>query len=286
MELKTTDYCLLESTTSIEDFLKLQFSASGNKIKKHFAKKFLNRSLNAKSVLTLPLNFINDGLINPTYIGLPVEIIAEDENFFVFTKNPNQFVHPLTYDESDNCLSYLRQVRPELLEVNKESYDRGLLYRVDYETSGVMIYVKNDEFYHKLRDNFSSVAKEKIYWCWVQGEMTLQGEYKHAFNSSEEKGKRVKVSDAVGVGQTGEFAIRPLEFDSAIMRTLVEVKLKTGLRHQIRAQMAYLGFPLVGDTFYGGPEAKRLYLHALTYGLEIDGLEYFWESKPLNFSGL
>jgi 23S rRNA pseudouridine1911/1915/1917 synthase len=286
MEPKTTDYCLLESTSSIEDFLKLQFRASGNKLKKHFTKKFLNRSLNAKSVLTLPLNFINDGAINPAYIGSALEIIAEDESFFVFTKNPNQFVHPLTYDESDNCLSYLRQMRPELLEVNKENYDRGLLYRLDYETSGVMIYVKNDELYQKLRENFATVAKEKIYWCWVQGEMTLLGSFKHAFSSSEEKGKRVKVSDAAGVGQIGEFAIRPIEFNSELKRTLVEVKLKTGLRHQIRAQMAHLGHPLVGDIFYGGPEASRLYLHALSYGLDVDGLEYFWESKPINFNGL
>ena len=286
MELKTTDYCLLESISSVEDFLKLQFKASGSKLKKHFAKKFLNRSLNAKSVLTLPLNFINDGMVNPTYIGTPLEIIAEDDNFFVFTKNPNQFVHPLTYDESDNCLSYLRQIRPELLLVNKENYDRGLLYRLDYETSGVMIYVKSDELYQELRANFATVAKEKIYWCWVQGEMTLQGELKHAFSSSEEKGKRVKVSEAVGVGQIGELAVRPLEFNSELKRTLVEVKLKTGLRHQIRAQMAYLGYPLVGDTFYGGPEGLRLYLHALTYGLTISGKEYFWESKPLNFNGL
>lgn len=286
MEPKTTDYCLLESTSSIEDFLKKQFGASSNKLKKHFAKKFLNREMRERSVLTLPLNFINDGLINPTYVGACVETIAEDEQFFVFTKNPNQFVHPLTYDESDNCLSYLRQTRPELLLVNQNHYDRGLLYRLDYETSGVMIYVKHDELYQKLRENFNTVAKEKIYWCWVQGEMKLEGAFKHAFSSSEEKGKRVKVTEAVGVGQLGEFAIRPLEFDSSANKTLVEVKLKTGLRHQIRAQMAHLGYPLIGDTFYGGPAAKRLYLHALTYGLEIDGKEYFWESKPHDFSGL
>lgn len=286
MEPKTTDYCLLAPTSSIEDFLKKQFNASSNKLKKHFAKKFLNRDMRERAILTLPLNFINDGLINPNYIGDSVEVIAEDEQFFVFTKNPNQFVHPLSYDESDNCLSYLRQSRPELLLVNQQNYDRGLLYRLDYETSGVMIYVKNDELYKKLRENFNTIAKEKVYWCWVQGEMKLTGTFQHAFNSSEEKGKRVKVAEVVGVGQIGEFAIRPLEFDLGANKTLVEVKLKTGLRHQIRAQMAHLGHPLIGDTFYGGPPAKRLYLHALMYALEIDGKEYFWESKAHDFNGL
>lgn len=286
MEPKIIDYCLLQPTSSVEDFLKKQFGASSNKLKKYFSKKFLNRDLREKSILTLPLNFVNDGLINPTYKGACIETIAEDDQFFVFTKNPNQFVHPLTYDESDNCLSYLRQTRPELLFVNQKNYDRGLLYRLDYETSGVMIYVKNDEQYHKLRENFNTVAKEKIYWCWVQGEMKLNGSFKHAFSSSEEKGKRVKVTEAVGVGQIGEFVIKPLEFDITANKTLVEVKLKTGLRHQIRAQMAHLGYPLIGDTFYGGPAAKRLYLHALSYSLEVDGKEFFWESKPQDFNGL
>ena len=108
--------------------------------------------------------------------------------------------------------------------------------------------------------------------------------FKHYFSSSEEKGKRVKVSDHEG--QLGEFAIKLLEYDRGADRSLVEVTLKTGLRHQIRAQMAHLGFPLVGDTFYGGPQALRLYLHALTYKLEALGKDFLYTSKPHDFNGL
>ncbi len=286
MEPKIIDYCLLESTSSVEEFLKSQFGASSSKLKKYFVKKFLNRSMNAKSVLKLPLNFINDTLINPIYIGQAIDVIAEDDQFFVFSKNPNQFVHPLSYDESDNCLSYIRQSRPELLLINQSHYDRGLLYRLDYETSGVMIYVKDENLYKELRENFNTIAKEKIYLCWVHGEMLLSGVFVNSFTSSEEKGKRINVGQAPGVGQLGELAIKPLEFDRITNKTLVEVKLKTGLRHQIRAQMAFLGYPLIGDTFYGGPKAQRLYLHALTYSLEIDGRDYFWHSNPHKFDGL
>ena len=287
METKNSDYCLLESTSSIEEFLKNQFSASSNKLKKYFDKKFLNRNMSSRSVLSLPLNFINDGLINPTYVGEAIEVIAEDDQFFVFSKNPNQFVHPLSYDENDNCLSYLRNLRPELLLINQGQYDRGLLYRLDYETSGVMIYVKKENLYKDLREKFNSIAKEKIYLCWVQGEMLLSGVFINTFTSSEQKGKRIKVSEAPqGVGQIGELTIKALEFDESSNKTLVEVKLKTGLRHQIRAQMAFLGYPLVGDTFYGGLKANRLYLHALTYSLQIDGINYSWQSKPRNFNGL
>lgn len=287
MEPKNTEYCLLVSVSSVEEFLKNQFSASSNKLKKYFKKPFLNRSLNEKNTITLPLNFINDGLINPTYDGSPLHIIDENEHFFVFNKNPNQFIHPLTYDESDNCLSYLRQIRPELLGVNKANYDRGLLYRLDYETSGVVIYVKSESLYTELRKNFATVAKEKKYWCWVEGEMKLEGVFKHYFKASEEKGKRVKVDDEpIAGGMEGELSLKPIRFDSTIRRTLVEISLRTGLRHQIRAQLAFLGYALAGDTFYGGKAAKRLYLHALSYELDFDKKQFSWLSKPLDFEGI
>lgn len=284
MEPKNIDFCLLEPISSVEDFLKSYFKVSSNKIKKNFKKAFLNRSFREKSILSLPLNFINDGEINPHYEGEPLKILSEDENFFVFEKNPNQFIHPLTYEESDNCLSFLRSSRPELLKVNSENYDRGLLYRLDYETSGVVIYVKEEELYKNLRENFSTAAKEKIYLCWVKGKVLKSGEFKHYFSSKEEKGKRVIVSDYEGL--PGELSLKALEYNEALDASLLEVTLKTGLRHQIRAQMAHLGHPLMGDTFYGGPEGLRLYLHALSYRLKAGDKEYFFESKPQDFNGL
>ena len=47
--------------------------------------------------------------------------------------------------------------------------------------------------------------------------------------------------------------------------SLVLVNLKTGLRHQIRAQLSFLGFPILGDELYGGRKAERVFLHALRY---------------------
>ncbi|MBY0415300.1 MAG: hypothetical protein K2Q18_14105 [Bdellovibrionales bacterium] len=285
MEPKNIEFCLLHPISSVEEFLKDYFQVSGSKIKKNFKKAFLNRSLKEKSLLSLPINFVNNGEINPTYAGSPLEVLFEDEDFFVFTKNPNQFIHPLTYDESDNCLSFIRQMRPELLKVNIDNYDRGLLYRLDFETSGVVIYVKSDSLYKELRENFSTAAKEKKYLAWVSGEMRLSGDFVHYFSASEEKGKRVVVSDDP-VGQAGELSILALEYNVDRNQTLVEVMLKSGLRHQIRAQMAHLGYPLIGDTFYGGPKALRLYLHALSYQIEARGKQSFWVSKPIDFSGL
>lgn len=282
----TIKYSLLEPVSCVGDFFKSNFKCSSNKLKKYFDKAFLERSFEKHVTLILPLNFVNDGEINPEYAGTPIQILHEDEIFLVMDKPSNLFVHPLVYDEKNNCLSFLRQYRPEVLKVNSRSYDRGLLYRLDFETSGVLIYIKNELAYQYLRENFKSIAKKKTYLCLVEGECKLSGSYTHYFSSREVKGKRVVVSDIAGAGERGELKLTPKAYDSKTNTTLIEVDLKTGLRHQIRAQLAHLGFPLRGDLFYGGMAAKRLYLHALSYELEFENKLHFFRIDPVDFSGL
>lgn len=283
MALKTTEFCLLENVSSVEEFLKSCFSCSSTKLKKYFDKSFLNKSLKAKSTLKLPLNFINEGMINPNYTGGEIPFLYEDENFLVMNKLPYQYVHPLSYDESDNCLSYLRTKRPELLNVNQGHYDRGLLYRLDYETSGVLIYVKAEKLYQELRENFAVVTRKKIYRCWVDGECSLTGSFTHSFSSSGEKGMKVIVGDETKYKQRGTLSLKFIRYDQNNDRTLMEVDLQTGLRHQIRAQLAYLGYPLLGDTLYGGKKGPRLYLHAQTYQISLKKKELIFEIKDSDF---
>ena len=284
--INTIDYSLLEPISSVEEFLKSNFNVSGSKIKKYFDKSFLNRSLNKYSTIALPLNFVNDGEINPEYIGPEISIIYEDEYFLVMDKPHNLFVHPLVYDEKNNCLSFLRSFKPVSLNVNLKNYDRGLLYRLDFETSGVLVYIKVEDAYQYLRTHFRTIAKKKTYQCLVEGDCRLSGNFTHYFSSKELKGKRVIVSDSESKGDKGELSLRPLSFDSETKTTLMEVDLKTGLRHQIRAQLAHLGYPLRGDLFYGGTEGKRLYLHALNYQFEFQNKVYSFKAHTKDFSGL
>lgn len=282
----TIDYSLIESISSVEDFLKTNFNCSSNKLKKYFDKAFLNRSFKEHSTLNLPLNFVNDGQINPEYVGPPIEIVYENELFLVMDKPANLFVHPLVYDEKNNCLSFLRNYKSEVLKVNLKHYDRGLLYRLDFETSGVLVYVKSDFAYQYLRENFKKIAKKKTYLCLVEGDCPLLGPYTHYFSSKELKGKRVVVSERVTSGEQGDLEIISSTYHPENNTSLVKVDLKTGLRHQIRAQLAHLGFPLRGDLFYGGQAASRLYLHAFQYQLEYEGKDYFFQSDAKNFNGL
>jgi 23S rRNA-/tRNA-specific pseudouridylate synthase len=120
----------------------------------------------------------------------------------------------------------------------------------------------------------------------VEGECKLEGSFTHYFSSKDIKGKRVTVSDYESKGDKGELALKALSYNPATNTTLMEVDLKTGLRHQIRAQLAHLGYPLKGDVFYGGKEANRLYLHALNYQFEYDNKLYSFIVPSKDFNGL
>jgi 23S rRNA pseudouridine1911/1915/1917 synthase len=226
-------------------------------------------------------------MINPEYIGPDIKTLYEDDIFLVIDKPANIFVHPLSYEEKNNFLSFLRVNKPELLSINQTQYDRGLLYRLDFETSGVLIYVKNAIDHQYLREHFEACAKKKIYYAIVDGRCPLSGKFVHYFSSSEVKGRRVIVSDRQGCGieQSGELVILSAQELSDSDATLIEIELRTGLRHQIRAQLSHLKFPIRGDGFYAGKSASRLYLHAYKYELNYKEKYYQFNAQPSDFNG-
>ena len=81
-------------------------------------------------------------MIYPDYEGPDIEVLFENDDVIILNKPPNIHSHPLKYSEQDNCLSFLRQqLKNNKMDVNKKSYDKGLLYRLDYVTSGVLFFI-------------------------------------------------------------------------------------------------------------------------------------------------
>ena len=67
----------------------------------------------------------------------------------------------------------------------------------------------------------------------------------------------------------GKILIKKIHYNSEKNCSLLMVKLKTGLRHQIRAQLSYLGYPILGDELYGGSSSLRIFLHAFYYEIPL-----------------
>lgn len=257
-----------------EALQKLTGISKSQLLKRGLEKKILNRAVFAKSTVNLPLDVLNYGLINPEYVGQSIEIISESEEVLALLKPNNIHCHPLRYCESDNILSFLRSTgRSDLLEVNRLQYDRGLLYRLDFATSGLVLYIKNESLLKEIRQNFKTKLKQKTYLAKVQGRVDSELSLKNFIKSSGPKGSLMKQADD---GREANIFVKPIKGNNE--STLVEVELIEGIKHQIRIQLSLAGHPIVGDPLYGDDENNILHLHCHKYS--IDSIGSFQATLP------
>lgn len=256
---------------TFKEALQETLGCSGQLLKKHFSSKELSRSIRAKDISKLPVDLVNHMKINPVYSGPQCEVLKETKDYLVLHKPANSHSHPLCYSDTDTLINFLAsEGHWQAIMVNEQNYDRGLLYRLDFETSGIMIVAKTEEYFALMRNNFRDKMKRKLYWAVVEGEFNQEGFWTHYFRASGAKGSKQKVdttphSDA----DMGEMEVYKVHSENN--KSLVLVNLTSGLRHQIRAQLSALGFPILGDELYGGKSAERLFLHAWRY--EWDEME-------------
>ena len=268
--------CVLENFNSAEEFLKDVVKASGQSIKQHgLDKKWLKSPLKSKNTFKLPLALLNRHQIWPSFTGPQPFIISESEDFVAIHKPPAVHTHPLSYEGTANLLSWLvTQKRFDLLEVNKGQADRGCLYRLDGPTSGLVLYAKRTEIYDEVRKNFSTLFHQKTYLCIVRGNPGTKENVEHFLSPFGPKGAQMKCGHA---GVRALLSYKTIKTHNDF--SLVEVSLQTGHRHQIRVQMAELGFPILGDELYGAKTAARLFLHCYEYKMMWSGKELSWKDS-------
>jgi 23S rRNA pseudouridine1911/1915/1917 synthase len=269
--------CPLDEGTLFQFLVSLGFS--NNSIKNFNVKDKLN--LSCPKELLVDIDLINSGQINPEYQGEDVEIILETDQFIVLNKPEKIHCFPLKYSEQNNILSYLRSKNKfEGLNIDLRNPARGLLYRIDFETSGLLILAKKENIYSDIRSDFQQVMKEKIYLAIVQGEIKNELSLKHYLKPHGPRGSLIKCFDHTVEGSVkAEIMVKNLSYNKQKNLSLVKVELKEGHRHQIRSQLSYIGHAILGDILYGGHPEQRVYLHAYEYKLK--GNELF-RAKKMN----
>ena len=139
-----------------------------------------------------------------------------------------------------------------------------LVHRLDRETSGVMMFAKSEEVASRFRANWQELT-EKTYLARVAGELEAGEGTFESYLKEDDDGYRVRSVPQArpGTPQAGRLARTDWRrLAAAGGATLVEVRLRSGRKNQIRVHFAEAGHPVVGDVKYGGPKAPRLYLHA------------------------
>lgn len=263
--MELIEFSWLQDWPSFKEALQVTLGSSGQQIKRYYSSKEQDRPIRAREVKNLPIDLVNHLKINPEYVGPEVILLGETSDYIVVHKPHGLHCHPHSYSDKSTLLNYFASIgKWEPLLVNQNNYDRGLLFRLDQDTSGVMIVAKTDAFYHSIRENFNTSMKRKFYLATVEGDFDQEGLWVHYLRSTGQKGMKQKVFDEAHEGaQEASLAVLKIQFRAE--KSLLLINLKTGLRHQIRAQLAHLGFPILGDELYGGKKADRLFLHAFRY---------------------
>lgn len=144
----------------------------------------------------------------------------------------------------------------------------GLVHRLDRETSGVTIFGKTPRATSRLAEAFREGRAKKEYLAVTASGLPASGVIDLPLSKDPSRPGRWRASKAAN-GIPAETHFTKLRDDGAI--AVVALFPQTGRTHQLRAHLAGIGFPIVGDRLYGGAEGPRCLLHA--YRLEIEGLK-------------
>ena len=178
-------------------------------------------------------------------------IVYEDENIILMDKPRGTVAHA---DDKNTSGTLVEQLIYYLYKNggydprNEHSFKPALCNRLDRNTSGIVIGAKNAAALRIINEKIRSREVHKLYKCRVEG---IMKEPLHCEGYIVKGDKRVKISDKPAPGaKYAELSARPLSHDADT--TEAEVELMTGRTHQIRAQLAAYGYPLVNDKKYSG----------------------------------
>ena len=209
-----------------------------------------------------------------------LNIIYEDKELLVVEKESHQLTIATEKRENNTLYS-------EASTYVKKQYPKNkvfIVHRLDKDTSGIVIFAKNQDKKISLQNNWSNVKRE--YLCIVEGKMPKQ---KDVLKSYLTESKTLEVYSTKDP-KKGKIAITEYEvLQSNNKYSLLKINIKTGRRNQIRVQLSDIGNPIIGDKKYHSVSnpIKRLGLHARLIEYQEKGKTYHFETKyPKEFTKL
>ena len=252
-------YIVKENEILIEFLKKIFSNLSKNSVKSllHNEKVFVNGNMTTK--YNYELN-AGDVVEIREKVAKNIDIIYEDKDIIVINK-PSGLLTVATEKEKNKTAYHLVM---EYLKKKNKNNRIFIIHRLDKDTSGIIMFAKNERAKHLYQDNWNDIVKKRCYYAVIDGKMeNKEGTIKSYL---KENGNMVySVKDRSGKLAITEYKV--LKERKNI--SLLDINLKTGRKNQIRVHMKENKTPILGDLKYGEKSKliNRLALHA--YKLEL-----------------
>lgn len=197
----------------------------------------------------------------------PLSILHEDAALLFIDKPSGMPSHPLKPGETGTVANALAGRYPEVATASEDAREGGLCHRLDVETSGVLLAARTRDAWTRMREAFTRRDVDKRYWALVTGPIGDDGEIDLPLRHHHDRVQAAADAGPDAREALSEFHVLARSGEAS----LVEVRIHTGVLHQVRAHLAAIGASIWGDTHYGGradPDFGRFFLHARSLALE------------------
>lgn len=259
---KYSEHIVREQTTLLEFIMQTMDGISRNRAKDILAGHGVtvdrrnttryDEPLSPGQVVRISKHKQNNQLLNKY-----VKIVYEDRDLVVIEKAAGILSMPATAKQYS-----AKQVLDEYFEKRHFRCTAHTVHRLDRDTSGLMMYAKDIEIAHILEDNWQEIVYDRRYVAVVSGEMEREGGTIESWLKDNKAYITYSSPTDPGGGKYAVTHYHTLQTTPA--RSLVELKLETGRKNQIRVHMRDIGHPVLGDKKYGDGHDPigRLCLHA------------------------